>query len=303
MQPIALGDFKIRKFVESTGNVTVPMHMFADMTEARFDALARSMDPRCGDMPARMVHISMHTFVLQTGTLNILIDTCNGNDKTRTGIMAGMHMLKHDYLGNLAALGLRPEDIDVVLCTHLHSDHVGWNTRLENGVWVPTFPNARYLMSEADVTYYGNLPPDHPQYILTRECYDDSVLPVLNSGQAELVRTGHVVEREIGNGVWMEGCPGHTPGTMVIHAQSSHAVQGAHAIFTGDVFHHPAQIQDPTLHINVDNDFDEALKARRHFIETYADTGTILLAAHFPEPTAGTVVRRDDGTVFKFLES
>ena len=301
MQPIALGDFTIRKFVESTDNMPVPMQLFDGMTEARFDALARAMDPRCGDLPARMFALSMHSFVLQTGILNILIDTCNGNDKSRTGIMAGMNMLKHDYLGNLAKLGLKPEDIDVVMCTHLHSDHVGWNTRLENGVWVPTFPNARYLMSEADVAHYGNLPPDHPQYILTREAYDDSILPVLNSGQAELVRTGHVVEREVGNGVWMEGFPGHTPGTMVLHAQCGGG--HPHAIFTGDVFHHPAQIQDPTLHMNVDDDPVAGLKVRRHFVDTFADTGTILLAAHFPEPTAGTVVRRDGGTTFKFLES
>jgi glyoxylase-like metal-dependent hydrolase (beta-lactamase superfamily II) len=249
-----------------------------------------------------MFYISMHSFVLQTGRLNILIDTCNGNDKQRTGIMAGMHMLSHDYLGNLAKLGLKPEDIDVVLCTHLHSDHVGWNTRLENGQWVPTFPNARYLMSEIDVTFYGSLPPAHPQYALTREAYDDSILPVLNSGQAELIRTGHLVEREIGNGVWFEGCPGHTPGNMVIHAQcGGHADQ--HAIFTGDVFHHPAQIQDPTLHINVDADPVDGLAVRRHFIEAYGNTGTVLLAAHFPEPTAGCVVKDGAETAFRFLEA
>lgn len=305
MQPIALGDFTIRKFVESTGNMAVPAMAFEGMRPEKLAELSRVMDPRCGEGNG-MIYISMHTFVLQTGRLNILIDTCNGNDKTRSGVMAGMNMLSHDYLGNLAALGLKPEDIDVVMCTHLHSDHVGWNTRLENGVWVPTFPNARYLMSELDVTYYGGLPPDHPQYPLTRECYDDSVLPVLNSGQAELVRTGHVVEREIGNGVWMEGFPGHTPGNMVIHAQCNaghgHGHRPGHAIFSGDVFHHPLQIQDPTFHINADDDPEAGLRTRRHFIETFADTGTILLAAHFPEPTAGTVVRRDGGTVFKFLE-
>jgi len=301
MQPIALGDFTIRKFVESSGNMGVPAEMFAGLTPDLLDMLKRTMDPRCGDLPVNLLHMSMHSFVLQAGGRTILIDTCNGNHKTRTGIMAGMNMLNHDYLGNLAGLGLKPEDIDVVLCTHLHSDHVGWNTRLENGVWVPTFPNARYLMSEIDVRYYGSLTPDHPQYGLTRESYDDSVLPVLNSGQAELIRTGHVVEREISNGVWFEGCPGHTPGNMVIHAQcGGHAHR--HAIFTGDVFHHPAQIQDPTLHINADADPEGGLKTRRHFIDTYADTGTILLAAHFPEPTAGRVVRDGAGTAFRFVE-
>ena len=307
MQPIALGDFTIRKFVESVGNMEVPAQAFVGLTPERMVEFARAMDPRGGKLAAGMVYISMHTFVLQTGRLNILIDTCNGNHKTRTGVMAGMNMLNHDYLGNLAALGLKPEDIDVVMCTHLHSDHVGWNTRLENGIWVPTFPNARYLMSELDVAYYGNLPSDHPQYPLTRECYGDSILPVMNSGQAELVHTGHVVEREIGNGVWMEGFPGHTPGNMVIHAQCGgshgHGHRAGHAIFSGDVFHHPVQIQDPTLHINADDDLEAGLKVRRHFIETFAGTDTILLAAHFPEPTAGTIVRRDGGPVFKYLEA
>jgi glyoxylase-like metal-dependent hydrolase (beta-lactamase superfamily II) len=306
MQPIALGDFTIRKFVESTGNMEVSAQAFAGLTPERMAELSRAMDPRGGALAAGMVYFSMHTFVLQTGSLNILIDTCNGNDKTRSGIMAGMNMLNHDYVGNLAKLGLKPEDIDVVMCTHLHSDHVGWNTKLENGAWVPTFPKARYLMSELDVAYYGSLPRNHPQYTLTRECYEDSVLPVLNCGQAELVRTGHLVEREIGNGVWMEGFPGHTPGNMVIHAQCSghgHGQAPGHAIFSGDVFHHPVQIQDPTLHINADDDLEAALGTRRHFIETFADTGTILLAAHFPEPTAGTIVRHDGGAVFKYLES
>jgi glyoxylase-like metal-dependent hydrolase (beta-lactamase superfamily II) len=302
MQPITLGNFTIRKFVESIGNVPIPAQAFAGLTPERLNELRLAMDPRCGDLPSGMLYISMHSYVLQTGNLNILIDTCNGNDKKRTGVMAPMSMLSHDYLGNLARLGLKPEDIDVVLCTHLHSDHVGWNTRMENGVWVPTFPNARYLMSEIDVAYYGGLPPDHPQYTLTRESYDDSVLPVLNSGQAELIRTGHIVEREIGNGVWFEGFPGHTPGNMVIHAQCDGHAQ-PHAIFTGDVFHHPAQVQDPTLHINADHDIDGALATRRHFVETFADSGTILLAAHFPDPTAGRVVRHDGGAVFQFLET
>jgi glyoxylase-like metal-dependent hydrolase (beta-lactamase superfamily II) len=301
MQPITLGDFTIRKFVESIGNLPVPAEIFDGMTAERLADLRRAMDARCGNPGSSDFYLSMHSFVLQTGGLNILIDTCNGNDKNRTGIMAGMNMLNHDYLGNLAALGLKPEDIDVVLCTHLHSDHVGWNTRLENGAWVPTFPNARYLMSEIDVAYYGGLPPDHPQYALTREAYDDSILPVLNSGQAELIRTGHLVEREIGNGVWFEGFPGHTPGNMVIHAQcGGYAHQ--HAIFTGDVFHHPAQIQDPTLHMHVDADAAAGLATRRHFIDSFADRGAILLAAHFPDPTAGRIVRHDGGTVFQFVE-
>jgi glyoxylase-like metal-dependent hydrolase (beta-lactamase superfamily II) len=303
MRPITLGDFTIRKFVESAGNMGVPAEIFAGLGGDRLKALWQAMDPRCGDPQSALFYMSMHSFVLQTGSQTILIDTCNGNDKKRTGVMAAMNMLSHDYLGNLAALGLKPETIDVVLCTHLHSDHVGWNTRLENGAWVPTFPNARYLMSEVDVAYYGSLPPDHPQYLLTRESYDDSVLPVLASGQAELIRTGHLVEHEIGNGVWVEGCPGHTPGNMAIHAQNDAASPHRHAIFTGDVFHHPVQIQDPTVHLGVDADPEAGLATRRRIIETYADTGAILLPAHFPAPTGGCVVTEAAGPTFRFLDS
>jgi glyoxylase-like metal-dependent hydrolase (beta-lactamase superfamily II) len=299
MKPIALGDFTIRKFVESTGNMDLPSAIFGGLGGARLAQLREAMDPRCGDPASDLLYLSMHSFVLQAGGRTILIDTCNGNHKHRTGIMAGMNMMNTDYLGNLARLGLKPDDIDVVLCTHLHSDHVGWNTRLENGAWVPTFANARYLMSQADVEFYGGMQPDHPQYALTRESYDDSVLPVLNSGQAELVRTGHIVEHEVGNGVWLEGCPGHTPGTMVVHAQCGH---GRHAVFTGDVFHHPVQIQDVSLNMGVDTEPELAYATRKRVVETYANTDTILLAAHFPEPTAGCVVTDGGQSVFKFLE-
>src|ERR1035438_8009262 len=151
MKPITLGDFTIRKFVESTGNMGVPSAAFCGLGGERLKTLGAAMDPRCGELGSELFYLSMHSFVLEVGGRRILIDTCNGNGKHRTGVMASMHMLSTDYLGNLARLGLKPEDIDVVVCTHLHSDHVGWNTRLENGAWVPTFPNARYLMSDLDV--------------------------------------------------------------------------------------------------------------------------------------------------------
>jgi glyoxylase-like metal-dependent hydrolase (beta-lactamase superfamily II) len=295
MKPIAVGDFIIQKFVESTGNMEVPAAIFSGLGGERLAALRRTMDPRCGDPASETFHMSMHSFVLRAGGKTILVDTCNGNDKHRTGVMAPMNMLKHDYLGNLAKLGLKPDDIDVVLCTHLHSDHVGWNTRLENGAWVPTFANARYLMSQTDVDFYGAIPPGSPQHALTRESYDDSILPVLASGQAELVASGH----EVGTGLWLEQCPGHTPGTMVMHAEWA----GKHAIFTGDVFHHPVQIQDAELNLGVDADPVAALAVRKRFVETYADTGTILLAAHFPDPTAGCVVTDGGERTFRFLDA
>src|SRR5436190_7734270 len=163
MKPLHVGPMRVRKFMESPGGQTLPIDLFADLTPDRFAAFKADLDPRSlGAEPGTLL-ISMHTYVLETPDAVILVDTCNGNDKTRTGMMAGTHMMNAPYLANLAALGLRPEDVDIVMCTHLHSDHVGWNTKLENGKWVPTFPNARYLMTKDDVEYFCGIGPDHQQ--------------------------------------------------------------------------------------------------------------------------------------------
>ena len=297
MQPIALGELKIRKFVEGAGNIPVPTAMFQGVTPDVLQGLRHALDPQAQVAGTDNLLMSMHSFVLQVDGRTILIDTCNGNDKHRSGPLAGMNMLKTDYLDQLGSLGLKPGDIDTVLCTHLHADHVGWNTRLENGKWVPTFPNARYLMSRLDVEYCEGMSPDHPRYGLTHEAYQDSVVPVLRSGQAELVETGHLVEHGIGTRVWLEGAPGHTPGTMLVHAQDGKG----RAIFSGDVFHHPIQIHDPAVHIGVDDDMEAALKERRRLADRCASSGAILLAAHFPAPTAGRVVADGKGHRFQYL--
>jgi glyoxylase-like metal-dependent hydrolase (beta-lactamase superfamily II) len=298
MQPIALGGFRIRKFVEGAGNVAVPAAMFQGVSPEVLNGQMLALDPRARGSDAGTLLMSMHSFVLQAEGRTILIDTCNGNDKRRSGSLAAMNMLKTDYLDQLGALGLKPEDVDTVLCTHLHADHVGWNTRLENGNWVPTFSNARYLMSRLDVEYCEGMSPDHHRYDLTREAYMDSVLPVLRSGQAELVETDHLVEHGIGTRVWLEGAPGHTPGSMLVHAQDG----DSRAIFSGDVFHHPIQVHNPAIHIGVDDDMGAALKERRRLADHCASSGAILLAAHFPTPTAGRVVQDGPGHRFQYLE-
>jgi glyoxylase-like metal-dependent hydrolase (beta-lactamase superfamily II) len=298
MQPIALGGLKIRKFVEGAGNIPVPAAMFQGVSPEALQGQVRALDPRARGSDADTLLMSMHSFVLQTDGRVILIDTCNGNDKRRSGPLAAMNMLKTDYLDQLGKLGLKPEDIDTVLCTHLHADHVGWNTRLENGEWVATFPNARYLMSRLDVEYCESMSPDHHRYGLVHDAYVDSVLPVLRSGQAELVETGHLVEHGIGTRVWLEGAPGHTPGTMLIHAEDS----DGRAIFSGDVFHHPIQIQDPAIHIGVDSDMEAAFNERRRLADRCASSGAILLAAHFPAPTAGRVQQDGKGLRFQYLD-
>jgi len=298
MKPVQIGETLIRKFVEFSDGIPMPVEAFANLTAERLAELTPELDSRCfGPEPGTLL-ISMHTFVIETRRLKILVDTCNGNHKSRTGIMAGMNMLETNYLENLAALGLVPEEIDIVMCTHLHADHVGWNTKLENGQWVPTFPKAKYLMGKADVDYYGSLPANHPQAELARECYADSVLPVIDAGQAVLVEGRHVIEDGVGEGLWIEPAPGHTPGSCVLHAKNKHD----HALFVGDIFHHPIQVQDPTLHISADNEEATALDVRRDMIGTYMHTGAQIFAAHFPEPTGGCIVSGKKDARFQFTD-
>ena len=159
------------------------------------------------------MRISVHSFVLRVDGRNILIDTCCGNDKTRS--LPPVNMQHWPYLENLARAGLRPEDIDLVMCTHLHFDHVGWNTRLKDGSWVPTFPNARYLFGRRDLEFFSK----QRHEALHREAFDDSVAPILDAGWLISSIPIRAVHREIGDGIWLEDVSGHSPGNLCVIAE------------------------------------------------------------------------------------
>lgn len=240
--------------------------------------------------------LSMHSFVVASRGVNILIDACIGNHKQRQPLDFVTNLDRPDYLDNLGRAGFRPEDINYVLCTHLHFDHVGWNTRLQDGRWVPTFPNAKYLFSRAD---YEDLDADREKVPLYGRAFEDSVLPVVAAGQAELVESGRAVDLELGAGVWFESAPGHSAGNCVIYAKSG----DERAIFSGDVVHHPIQIARPELYLSPgDVDVPLATDTRRRLIETCCDTDTVLLPAHFTDPTAGRIVSGRGGWRYHFLD-
>jgi glyoxylase-like metal-dependent hydrolase (beta-lactamase superfamily II) len=245
---------------------------------------------------ADVVYLSVHSYVVRTPRRNILVDTCCGNDKQRAS-MPAWHLLNTPYLNELAAIGLRPEDIDIVLCTHLHADHVGWNTRLIDGRWVPTFPNARYVMNRDEYGHWRKAHDANPPLPVTRGAFLDSVLPVVESGQAMMVSGDFHVDVELGDGVWLESAPGHTPGHVCVHAQSD----GRHALLCADAVHHPIQLTYPHIVTTADHDPAQATETRRRLFDRYADTDTILLPAHFPEPTAGRIVGHGDAFRFQFL--
>jgi len=224
---------------------------------------------------------SIHTYVIRTPKHTILVDTCNGNHKKRDGIPA-FNMLNTDYLEKMAALGVKPEQVDYVMCTHLHLDHVGWNTKLENGRWVPTFPRARYIFAKTEYDHWLNNKDGHAM----DGSFEDSVLPVVEAGRADLVKNDFAID----DSIWLEPAPGHTPGSVCINLANG----GQSALFTGDCFHHPIQVANPDWSTSFCSDMAGSATARRKIIDKICDTDTYILAAHFMDPTAAHIVRNKD---------
>lgn len=285
MAMITIGELRIDRVEELCGAFVGPDD-FLDGIPREVLARDSSWLARHGmDLATGNLVTSIHSWIVRTRHHNILIDTCYGNHKDRGEGHLGTN-LQSDWLDRLAAKGLRPEDIDFVMCTHLHSDHVGWNTRLIDGRWVPTFPNARYIFSRKEyehwhpdmgaATFYG----EGPAFI-------DSVLPCVEAGLAALVEDGYTVDDQL----TVEAAPGHTPGTCVIRALS----QGKGGLFVGDCMHSPLQVACPDVNSLACEDPAQARATRRRLLGDCAEHGHLLLPAHFPPPFAGHVKADGDG--------
>jgi glyoxylase-like metal-dependent hydrolase (beta-lactamase superfamily II) len=241
----------------------------------------KAMDPATGALL-----FTVQSYVVRSSHHTILIDACVGNHKERANRPLWHQKTDDTYLRALAALGLALEDIDYVLCTHLHSDHVGWNTRLVDGRWVPTFPNARYVFTRKELEAWEQ---GHPKF--TRHPLEDSVLPVIAAGRAELVDNDFALDDE----VWLEPSPGHTPDHVSIRLAS----QGQNAVMSGDLMHSPVQCLHPEWTVWPDWDAARAKQTRRAFLERHADTDMLVCTAHFPLPSAGRIVAKGDALRFQ----
>ena len=240
--------------------------------------------------PQGHLSLSVHSLLVDTPTAKLVVDTCIGNGRNRDPFEI-MSMLSTSYLEDMRALGYQPEGIDYVLCTHLHFDHVGWNTRLENGKWIPTFPNAAYLMAQSDLDLFGAVGPDEEDEFLQiqRRTYQDSLLPILDAGLAKPIEGPATVC----DGVSLVPTPGHSPGHCSVLIES----KGEQAFITGDFLHHPIQFWDPALSVPVDFDNERAIATRRRVFAEYADQPTLIIGSHFAAPTAGHLVR--DGNTYR----
>ncbi|MEM7095978.1 MAG: MBL fold metallo-hydrolase [Actinomycetota bacterium] len=225
--------------------------------------------------------MSIHALVIDTGERRIIVDTCVGNDKERN-IPAWSHM-QGSFLADLEAAGYPRETIDTVLCTHLHVDHVGWNTMLVDGEWVPTFPNARYLLAEKEYDHWASGEEEDA----FGDVMGDSVQPVVDAGLVDFVDWEH----EVCEGVQLEPTPGHTPGHTSIHLTSN----GSEALITGDCIHHPCQMTRSEWCSSADSDQTAARATREELLDKYVDTDVLFIGTHFATPTAGYVKHHDDG--------
>jgi glyoxylase-like metal-dependent hydrolase (beta-lactamase superfamily II) len=275
-----VGDVRITRVVEWVA--VVDLQSF--LPTAGPDAVARHewLRPDWIDDRGRG-HMSMHGLVVDTGERRILVDTCVG--AMREGIEVPPR--PSPWLDRLTAAGYGGDRIDTVLCTHLHFDHVGWNTHLVDGEWVPTFPNARYLFGRVEWDHWK----DHDDADVGDVNLGDTVRPVVAAGLVDLVETDHRLCDE----VRLVPTPGHTPGHVSVVVES----RGERAVITGDVAHHPVQFAEPDIGMRADDDGAQAVVTRRAFLADRAADGSIVIGTHFGGASAGRVIPEGDAWRFQ----
>src|SRR5467141_2407003 len=259
---LTVGDLTIHRIIEQETTFLPALDMLPGLTPEVLAANKPWMRDAGAIDADDVLILCFQSYVVKTPHHTILVDSCIGNDKPRP-LRPKWNMKSDDtYMRGLATAGFAVGDIDFVMCTHLHVDHVGWNTRLENGRWVPTFPNARYV--------FGN-----------------SELPIVEADKAEIVRNDYA----IGDHTRILPTPGHTPG----HVAFTFGRGKDDAVVSGDLMHSPLQARYPELSVKFDVDPAQAAATRRRFLERYCDTDTLCCTAHFPSPSAGKIRRRGDG--------
>jgi glyoxylase-like metal-dependent hydrolase (beta-lactamase superfamily II) len=273
-----IGNATIEKVEEICGAGFKPARMFPKFDQEAFDAQKGWMVPNHVEPGSDRLVGSVHTWVVKTGKHTILIDTCLGNHKDRHN--PGWNKLNTPFLERLQACGCHPDSVDFVMCTHLHVDHVGWNTRLENGRWVPTFMNAKYLFAKRE---YAHWETEHKTKGLETNggSFDDSVLPVVDAGKAVMIDSDHQPDPLL----TIKDYPGHTPGSIAINLKDG----GRQACFSGDIMHHPIQVYHPDWSSQFCSDQDLSAKSRRKLLEDCSESGALLCPAHFPGANAGFI--------------
>lgn len=287
VQSIVLGDVEVIRVVEWHQPFVPASGMFPDVAAEVWKDNEDWLAPDHWEPESDRAVVALQTWVLRSAGRTVLVDTGVGNGRERPG-MPPFHRRQGDFLGRLARAGVRPQDVDVVVNTHLHADHVGWNTVDADGEWVPTFPNAQYLLPAADDFHYG---PDNAYANGEREddrlIYEDSIAPVHRAGQTVLWDGFHRIDEHL----TLEPAPGHTPGSSVLRLASG----SDRAVFVGDLLHSPVQILQPCCNSGACLDPEQAVASRRRILGRAADERELLVPAHFGGAGALEVRRDGDG--------
>jgi glyoxylase-like metal-dependent hydrolase (beta-lactamase superfamily II) len=284
-----VGDIVITRIIESERPDFDAAQFFPKIAADQWAPYRQRLAGWAMETASNALIFPMQSFLLRTRHHTIVVDTCVGDHKQRARPTWNMTS-SGTYLERFAETGVRPQDVDYVMCTHMHTDHVGWNTRLQNGRWVPTFPNARYVMSEKEWTYWSAFHKDTPQNQIA-----DSVIPIVELGRAQMVKNDFAIDEE----VWFESTPGHTPDHVSVRIAS----RGAQAVITGDLIHSPVQCLETEWGPRPDFDPPQAAATRRAFLERYCERDVLVCASHFPSPSFGHVIREGNGFWFKYEEA
>ena len=269
-----VGRVKITRIVEM--DLPVPVRAMRQATTAELRKLVWLYPHFVGEDDT--LKLTIQALLVEAPGLRLVVDTCVGNDKQRGVPFGG---LSTNFLKDMEGLGWTRDNVDAVVCTHLHVDHVGWNTMLVDGKWVPTFPNARYLIGKREFEFWSAEQEEETQQILS-----DSVRPILDAGLAELVELDHRISPDIR----LVPSTGHTPGHVSVLIES----EGERAMITGDIMHHPVQIAHPEWAPGFDSDREAAIVTRHRVLDEVADAPILVIGTHFAAPTAGRI-RRDGG--------
>lgn len=284
LAPFALGDITVQRIVESEEPFLTLPQLFAEAPPEAIEQHRQWLEPWALCPETGKVILPVQSYLVRTSRHTILIDTCVGNHKTGNWHPPWHMRRDRTWLERLAAAGFQPEDIDYVLCTHLHGDHCGWNTTLQDGRWVPTFANAHYIISKRE---YDN------SESMGGSTFEESILPIMEADQAVLVDMDHALDDE----VWLEPTPGHTPGHVAVRLASNNT----RAVMCGDIMHSPIQCAHPEWVFTSDRDPELARKTRRRFLESECESGDLVLTAHFPSPSMGHIVAKEDAFRFRYI--
>ena len=272
METRQLGDIVINRILELEAPFMRPLEFFDEALHEVVEPHHHWLEPNALDPDTGEMILPVQSYLIRTRHHTILIDTCIDCRKTCDGVPEWKDLRDETWLHNLAIAGVGPGDIDYVFCTHQHLDHCGWNTRLIDGRWAPTFPNAKYILAADE--YAASEAGD-------TAVFRENVLPVMEAGQAVLVDTDYALDDE----VWLTLPPGHTAGQVSVNIAS----RGRNAVITGDMMHSPIQLAHPEWSPNIDHNPLLSAETRKHFLESHCETDTLVMAAHFPSPSVGFI--------------